>query len=107
MDGINEGLAIKGRGTFKFTIRDDNGKRHNIHIPKSLHVPGMKKCLQSPPHWAQMAVDEKTWMGNFDDCCILFWNGGQKTVPFSTLTNVPIFFMAHSLFTYSDIHCYI
>jgi hypothetical protein len=39
-------------------------------------------------------------MGNFDDCCILFWNGGQKTVPFSTSTNVPTFFTAPSLGTY-------
>jgi hypothetical protein len=35
-------------------------------------------------------------MGNVDDCCILFWDGGQKTIPFSTTTNVPTFFTAHS-----------
>jgi hypothetical protein len=35
-------------------------------------------------------------MGNFDDCCILFWNGGQKTIPFSTMTNIPTFFTAPS-----------
>jgi hypothetical protein len=39
-------------------------------------------------------------MRNFDDCCILFWDGGQKTVPFSTTTNVPTFFTAPSLHTY-------
>ncbi len=39
-------------------------------------------------------------MGNFDDCCILFWDGGRKTVPFSTTTNVPSFFTAPSLRTY-------
>jgi hypothetical protein len=88
VDGINDGLALKGRGTFKITIRDDNVRRHNI-IPKSLYVPGMKKCLLSPQHWAKTAADKMTWMENFDDCCILFWNGGQKTIPFSTLTNVP------------------
>jgi hypothetical protein len=38
--------------------------------------------------------------GDFDDCCILFWNGGQKTVPFSTMTNVPTFFTAPSSRTY-------
>jgi hypothetical protein len=38
--------------------------------------------------------------GEFDDCCILFWNGGHKTVPFSTLTKVPTFFMAPSLCKY-------
>jgi hypothetical protein len=39
-------------------------------------------------------------MGNFDDYCILFWDRGQKTIPFSTTTNVPTFFMAPSLRTY-------
>jgi hypothetical protein len=39
-------------------------------------------------------------MGNFDDCCILFWDGGQKTIPFCTTTNVPIFFVAPSLSMY-------
>jgi hypothetical protein len=56
----------------------------------------MKKCLLSPQHWAQTAADKKTWMGNVDDCCILFWNRGQKTIPFSTMTNVPTFFTAPS-----------
>jgi hypothetical protein len=60
----------------------------------------MKKCLLSPQHWTQTAADNKTWMRNFDDCCILFWDGGQKTIPFSTTTNVPTFFTAPSSRTY-------
>ncbi len=100
VDGITDGLPIKEKGTFKFTIGDDNGRRHNICIPEYLYVPGMKKCLLSPQHWVQTAADKKTWMGNFDDCCILFWNGGQKTIPFSTTTNVPTFFTAPSLRRY-------
>jgi hypothetical protein len=60
----------------------------------------MKKCLLSPQHWAQTVADKKTWMGNFDDCCILFWNGGQKTIPFSTTTNFLTFSMAPSSRTY-------
>jgi hypothetical protein len=43
VDGITDGLPIKGKGTFKFTIGEDNGRQHNIRIPKSLYVPGMKK----------------------------------------------------------------
>jgi hypothetical protein len=42
-------------------------------------------------------------MGNFDDCYILFWNGGQKTAPFSTTTNVPTFFTASYLHTYQTL----
>jgi hypothetical protein len=52
VDGINDALAIKGKGTFKFTIWDKNGRQHNICIPESLYVPGMKKCLLSTQHWA-------------------------------------------------------
>jgi hypothetical protein len=100
VDGITDGLPVKGKGTFKFTIRDNNGRWHNIHISKSLYVPGMKKCLLSPKTWVQTEADKKTWMWNFDDCCILFWNGGQKTVPFSTIANVPTFFTAPSLSMY-------
>jgi hypothetical protein len=100
VDGITDGIPIKGKGTFKFTIGDNNGRQHNIRILESLYIPVMKKCILSPQHWAQTVADKKTWMGNFDDCCILLWNGGQKTVPFSTTTNVPIFFTAPSLRTY-------
>jgi hypothetical protein len=100
VDGITDGLPIKGKGTFKSTIGDNYGRWHSIRIPESLYVHEMKKCLLSLQHWAQTAADKKTWMGNFDDCSILFWSGGQKTVPFSTTTNVPTFFMAPTLHTY-------
>ncbi len=100
VDEITDGLPIKGKGTFKFTIRDDNDRWHNIRILESLYIPGMKKYLLSPQHWVQTVADKKTWMGNFDDCFILFWNGGQKTVPFSTMTNPTTFFMAPSLRMY-------
>ncbi len=100
VDRITDGLPIKGMGTFKFTIGEDNGRRRNISIPESFFLHGMKKCLLSPQHWAQTAADKKTQMGYFDNSCILFWNGGQKTISFSTTTNVPTFFTAHSLHTY-------
>jgi hypothetical protein len=99
-DGINEGLDIWGKETFKVTIRDDNGRPHNIRIPNSLYLPGLKKCLLSPQHWVQSEADNKTWMWNFVQCCILYWHGGKKTVPFSTLTNTPNIFTVPSLQMY-------
>jgi hypothetical protein len=30
VDGINNGLAVAGEGTFQFTITDDDGKHHTI-----------------------------------------------------------------------------
>ncbi len=65
VDGIYDGLEIKGKGTFKFTIGDNNGRWHNIRIPKSLYIPGLKKCLLSPQHWLQMATDKKAMDGEF------------------------------------------
>ncbi len=71
VDGINEWFKIQGKGTFKFTIMDNNGRPHNIPIPNSLYLPGLKNCLLSPQHWAQKAPDNKTWMENFTHCSIL------------------------------------
>jgi hypothetical protein len=96
VDGTNEGLAILGKGTFKFSISDDDGRVHRICIPNSLYLPKLQGCLLSPQHWAQEAGDNETWMGNFAHCCILHWLGGRKTVPFHASINTPIFHMASS-----------
>ncbi len=100
VDGINDGLAILCKGTFKFSISDDNSRVHCICIPNSLYLPKLHGCLLSPQHWAQEAGDNQTWMGNFAHCCVLHWFGGQKMVPFHTSTNTPIFHMASSSSTY-------
>jgi hypothetical protein len=57
VEGIKLGLDIKGIGTFKFKLEDDNSKMHIIKIPKSLFVPDLKRCLLSPQHWVQEAGD--------------------------------------------------
>ncbi len=51
-------LDIKGTGTFKFKIKDDNGMAHKIKIPISLYIPELKRCLLSPQHWVQEAKDK-------------------------------------------------
>jgi hypothetical protein len=97
VDRISKGLAIKGTGTFKFVLTDNDGKAHIIRIKNSLYLPGLKCCLLSLHHRAQEAGDNKTWMGNFAHCCILHWGEDfMKTVPFNPSTNAPIFFMAPS-----------
>jgi hypothetical protein len=102
VNGINEGLAILGKGTFKFSISDDDGKVHCIRIPNSLYLPKLQGCLLSPQHWAQEVGDNETWIGNFAHCCILHWLGGKETVPFHTSANTPIFHTASSSSTYRE-----
>ncbi len=57
VEGIKSGLDIKGTGTFKFKIKDDNGMTHEIKITNSLYVPELKRCLLSPQHWVLEAKD--------------------------------------------------
>ncbi len=57
VEGIKSGLDIKGTGTFRFKIKEDNGKTHEIEIPNSLYIPELRRCLLSPRHWVQEAKD--------------------------------------------------
>ena len=58
VDGIGSGIAIKGIGTFKFRLEDDDGQVHTIRVPNSLYVPSLKIVLLAPHHWAQEAQDK-------------------------------------------------
>jgi hypothetical protein len=49
--GIGNGLAIEEKRTFKFSLKDNQGKIHTIKIPNSLYLPGLRQCLLSPQHW--------------------------------------------------------
>jgi len=82
VQGIGEGLQVKGTGTFVMRINDDDGKTHVIKIPNSLYLPNLKGCLLSPQHWAQEAKAKegnkgKTRMENYWDKCVLIWDGGR------------------------------
>jgi hypothetical protein len=107
VEGIEGGLEIKGKGTFKFNIEDNHGKVHHIKIPNSTYVPGLKYCLLSPQHWAQEAKDKfslprGTRMENNNAAIILLWGQGKyhQTVPHSPDTNTPVFRTALASYTY-------
>jgi hypothetical protein len=102
VDGIGEGLEVKGTGTLVLQIQDNGGKTHTIRIPNSLFLPDLRQCLLLPQHWAQeakaMGNKGKTWMENYWDKCVLCWGGGKfcKSIPFNESTNPPIFYSAPS-----------
>ena len=77
VDGIGSGIVIKGIGTFKFRLEDDDGQLHTIRVTNSLYVPSLKKVLLAPHHWAQEAQDNApnprgTWMVTYNNCIILY-----------------------------------
>ena len=70
VDGIGSGNAIKGIGTFKFRLEDDDGQVHTNWVPNSLYVPSFKRVLLDPHHWDQETQDNAptprgTWMATY------------------------------------------
>jgi hypothetical protein len=107
VEGIKSGLDIKGTGTFKFKIKDDNNMTHKIKILNSLYVPGLKRCLLSPQHWVQEAKDnyprpKGTRMSQDDECYCMYWDQAKfhKLIPYDPSTNVPILYTAASSCAY-------
>ncbi len=107
VEGIQGGLDIKGTGTFKFHIKDDEGGVHLIKIPNSKYVPNLKVCLLSPHHRAQEAKDHHpvpkgTKMDTNDKAMTLIWDQCRHrgTMPYHPLTNTPSFCTAPALCTY-------
>jgi hypothetical protein len=107
VEGIKSGLDIKGTGTFKFNIKDNNGMLHEIKIPNSLYIPELKRCLLSPPHWVQEMKDnyprlKGTRMSQDYEFYYVHWGQAkyQKLIPYNPLTNVPIFYTAALLRAY-------
>jgi hypothetical protein len=85
IEGIKSGLDIKGMGTFKFKIKDNNGMMHEIKIPNSLYVI---RCLLSPQHWVQEAKEnyprpKGTRINQDNDFNYLTWGQAKhrKSVP--------------------------
>jgi hypothetical protein len=107
VEGIKSGLDIKGMGTFKFKIKDDNGMLHKIDIPSRLYVPELKRCIQSPQHWVQEAKDnyprpKGTRMSQDNEFYYLYWGQAKywKSIPYNLLTIVPILYTAALLHAY-------
>ncbi len=107
VEGIQGGLGIKGTGTFKFHIEDDEGGVHLIKIPNSKYVPDLKVCLLLPHHWAQETKDhypvpKRTKTDTNDEALTLIWKQQKYRwmIPYHPLTNTPSFCTAPASRTY-------
>ena len=90
MKGIKGGLAIKGTGTFKFCIKNNEGAVHLIKITNKKHIPELKIFLLLPHQWVQEAQDKYPLprgmrMEEDDEALILLiWKQGKhrRTTPY-------------------------
>ena len=94
----NTFLEVKGEGTIKWKIADDDGRVHSHIIHNALYVPDIPACLLSPQHWAQSANDtypnrNGTTCITTLDAVVLSWNQGKykKTVKLDKHTNTARF----------------
>ena len=95
MAGKVEGLGIhkiRGTGTLKYTVLDDNGDKVNLLIKDAIHVPTMDVRLISIQQIAQQSKDPLAGGDVRADACYLRWNGLLKTVPYQTGSNLPILY---------------
>jgi hypothetical protein len=107
VEGLKSWLDIKGMGTFKFKIKDNNGMTHKIKILNSLYVPELKRCFLSPQQWVQEAKDnyprpKGTGMSQDDEFHNVEWDQAkyQKSIPYDPSTNIPILYTAVLLCAY-------
>ena len=88
--GIAVGLSIKGRGTLKLRIDDDNGITDTINVPKSVHIPDLPMVLVSPQHWAQQMSDGIVSTSGAKST-ILTFRGYRITIQYYAHSNTPSF----------------
>ena len=98
INGISGRLQIRGIGTVRWKIEDDNGRVHTICIPNTFYVPQLEHCILSPQHWAQEADDHSPLMNGITSTTqaqseLLRWSQGkyQRTVMMDPENNTPRF----------------
>jgi hypothetical protein len=77
--------------TIKWDIEDDDGKKHEILLPKSFYIPTSPSRLLSPQHWARTARDtyplpRGTRCITYDTAVELQWDQRKykRTIPLDT-----------------------
>ena len=93
--GQVEGLGIhkiKGRGTVKYTVLDNNGDKINILIKDALYVPTLTTRLLSIQQLAQQSDDYLAGAHILGDALHLRWDHHEKVIPYHSASNLPILF---------------
>ena len=103
LKGIDGSIPIKGFGTIKWSIMDDEGNNHVFHIKKALYVPSAPKCLFSPQHWAASYPRQDPSLEYHatirSTSTILHWDGFNRTISHHPTQNIAIIPTSPSFFS--------
>ena len=107
MGPSGEKSPVKGKGTIKWKIEDDDGVVHTLKFPGSLYVPNFTNCILSPQHWNQTANDHfpkrhGTWQALYSDNQVMYWDQRRykRTIEWNPRTNTGIFRSAPGAYDY-------
>ena len=97
VSGVAGSMMVTEKGTVRWSIEDDEGRKHTFDIPNSYLAPSAPSRLLSPQHWAQSAKDNQkgekgTWSATYDDCVVLHWHGNtyHRSIRLDPATNVAV-----------------
>ena len=92
------------KGTVRWSIDDDNGRKHTFDIPNTYYAPTTPFRLLSPQHLAQATKDQDGTGADVNGSrCRLYWQQQQheRTIPLDTHTNVAMIRSSPSFHRYS------
>jgi Reverse transcriptase (RNA-dependent DNA polymerase)/GAG-pre-integrase domain len=93
VNGIGGAVIATHKGTVKWAIEDDHGRRHTWLIPDTYFHESTPYRLLSPQHWAQTQHDGRgTWAATYQDAVELFWKGNRfsRSIPLSGSSNIAL-----------------
>ena len=109
--GLGAGTAI-GKGTVRFHIDDDNGKRHAFDVEETMHVPELPERLFCPQHWSQVMFKTRpdladSGVDNKHNGQIMYWTESDGTdytrfIPY-TGSNIGVIGCQHG---FDNFRCY-
>jgi len=90
LQGIAEGLTVKGLGTVRYAVQDDAGKVRHLTIPDVLYVPDCPSRLICPRQLLQSTRDPAATMQVNADHVQICFEQSLITVPYHVRSHLPI-----------------
>jgi hypothetical protein len=103
LKGIAAGLTIKGIGTVRYCVRDDQGVQRDITIPGVLFVPDCPSRLLCPRQLLTSTGDSSATMAVCAQSVRLSFSGTTITVPYHGRSFLPILYTVPTLACYMSV----
>jgi len=104
LKGIAAGLTIKGIGTVRYCVSDDQGVQRHITIPGVLFVPDCPSRLLCPRQLLTSTGDPSATMAVCTQSARLRFSGTTITVPYHGRSFLPILYTVPFLACYMSLH---